>query len=93
MFQLAERYPSKVYRVVVVEPQTPWAFDPQVLSLKNSHGVSLDVIRKRTFAYELLKPTYYAWFLSKADSKKLMSESEAILRKCFEVSLIMIGLK
>lgn len=70
---------------MIVEPQAPWAFDPISLSLKNSHGVSEDALRKRVFAYEVIKPTYFAWFLSRSDSLKLLKESEEILKQCFEV--------
>jgi hypothetical protein len=53
--QLAEKSPGHVYRVVIVEPQTPWAFDPRVLAEKNSHGVSVDVLAKRLYDYGVIK--------------------------------------
>ena len=88
--QLAEKYPPKVYRVIILEPQTPWAFDPYVLALKNSHAVSEDVLRKRAFAYDVIKPQYYAWFLDRIDSSRLLKESVDVLQKCFQVKLIML---
>ena len=84
-FQLAEKFQQKVYRVVIIEPQTPWALDPRQLALKNSHGVSEEVLRKKVFAYDAIKPTYYAWFLDRTDSSRLLQECMGILQSCFQV--------
>ena len=84
-FQLAEKSQQKIYRVIIIEPQTPWALDPRQLALKNSHGVSEEVLRKKVFAYDVIKPTYYAWFLDRSDSSRLLRESSTILENCFQV--------
>lgn len=83
-FQLAERSPGNMYRVIVLEPQTSWAFDPHTLASKNKHGLTLDVIAKRIGCYETLSPIYYAWFLGKHDSRLLLKTSLDILQHCFE---------
>ena len=84
-FQLAEKFAHKIYRIVLCEPQTPWALDPHTLALKNSHGVPENVLRKKVFDFGVIKPSYYAWFLDKADSCRLLKESLEILQKCFQV--------
>ncbi len=83
-FQLAERSPDYIYRVIVLEPQTTWAFDPCTLASKNKHGVTIDSIAKRIGSYETLAPTYYAWFLGQNDSRLLLNTSLNLLRICLE---------
>lgn len=36
-----------LYIPVVLEPQTPWAFDPQELFKRNSHGVELEILQQK----------------------------------------------
>lgn len=40
------------YGITIVEPSTPWAFDPEELARKNTHGVPLETIRSMLARWE-----------------------------------------
>ncbi len=72
------------YRVVLAEPKTPWRMDPKELAERNSHNVPEETIRKRLGEFQVVIPTYYAWFLSTRDSKALSSYGRRFLVRCLE---------
>lgn len=84
-FKMAEKYADKVYRIVILEPHTPWCFDPYALAERNSHGVTADVLRKKIFSYDkVISPMYYAWFAGRDESRDLLKMSYDLLKMCFE---------
>lgn len=69
--ELARDY---LYIPVVLEPQTPWAFDPHELFKRNNHGVQLEilqqkvsglylilVIKYRVVSYKSISRTEFRW--------------------------------
>ncbi|WAR10276.1 N4BP2-like protein [Mya arenaria] len=38
---------SHYYHIIIVEPETPWRYDPDILAARNSHGVTKDIIAKK----------------------------------------------
>lgn len=44
---LVEYAESQGYEVRIEEPKTPWAFDPEELTKRNTHGLSLEVIQSK----------------------------------------------
>jgi len=73
---------SKGYTVVIVEPKTPWKFDPDELVTKNLHNVSRSKIEARLKDWHRITPYYYGWFLNPADSMLLLELSSSWFRKC-----------
>lgn len=49
------------YHVVVVEPLSPWRYNPEELAKKNSHEVEIDLIeaKLRALLNNVLRPMYY----------------------------------
>jgi len=82
-FSIAEQY---MYMVVLVEPRTPWRFDPVQLAARNSHGVPRNIITKRVKEYELVTPRYFGWFLNEADSLVLLEMANSLLLRCLQTS-------
>ena len=61
----------------------------RVLAKKNKHGVSTEVLEKRVKLYQKLRyvrPMYFGWFLSEADSKLVMDLAYQVLVKVQETS-------
>jgi len=91
------------YIVIVVTPQTPWALQPDLLALKNMHGISLKMCQGKVGAFQNILPYYWAWFLNQNDSTKLLTlackyfdmcidmipECEQHLRTCFTLGIFM----
>ena len=73
---------SEGYIVLLVEPKTPWRLDVDILTEKNSHGVSKDILNKKIKMYMPIIPAYFGWFLCSNDSKKLLSGSKKLLQSC-----------
>ena len=67
------------YSVVILEPQTPWAKDPEQLALRNSHQVKENVIRKKLKEWQEIRPRYFCWQLNLADSHLLLIQAKNIL--------------
>ena len=67
------------YSVVILEPQTPWAKDPEQLALRNSHKVKEGVIRKKLKEWQEIRPRYFCWQLNLADSQLLLIQAKNIL--------------
>jgi len=44
---LVEYAEVQEYEVIIKEPKTPWAFDPEELAKRNTHGVSLEAIQSK----------------------------------------------
>lgn len=82
-FSNANRAPY-AYRVVIMEPKTPWCFDPAQLALKNTHGVDREVLEKKVAQFETALPIYYAWFLSPSDSRALMDRGRILFKNVYE---------
>ena len=72
------------YRVIVVEPKTPWKLNLEMLVNKNSHGVDENVIRKRIDRFLPVNPLYYAWFLSPLDSQILLAKTNELFKVLYE---------
>ena len=49
------------YHVVIVEPFTPWKYDPDELALRNKHNVDRDLIAKKlkSLTDNVYRPLYY----------------------------------
>ncbi|KAF2361661.1 Cyclic nucleotide phosphodiesterase [Trinorchestia longiramus] len=60
------------YITLIMEPKTPWAWNPKLLAQKNIHGVDEELISKKLSSYEKSEPIYYAWFLNSRDSCELL---------------------
>ena len=75
---------SYTYRVIVVEPKTPWRFDPLQLSLKNSHDVSSEVLEKKIKSYVQAVPLYFGWFLNPSDSKKMLEMAMDLFKQLYK---------
>ena len=82
-FMNAETAPY-TYRVIVVEPKTPWKLNLEMLVKKNSHGVDENVIRKRIDRFLPVNPLYYAWFLSPLDSQILLAKTNELFKVLYE---------
>lgn len=78
-FQIAN---SEGYIVLIVEPKTPWRYNPEILSKRNNHAVSLELLQKKLKMYQPVIPLYYGWFLSVLDSRNLITMSKDILKMC-----------
>ena len=74
---------SYTYRVIVVEPKTPWRFDPVQLSLKNSHDVSSEVLEKKVKSYVQAVPLYFGWFLNPSDSKTMLDKAMDLFKQLY----------
>lgn len=72
------------YRLVIVEPQTPWKLDPEQLSIRNTHSVSQEVLSKRVTQFQEAVPLYFAWFLSPADSRSIYDRAMILFRNIYE---------
>ena len=60
-----------------------------MLAKKNKHGVSCEVLEKRVKLYQkfrYIRPMYFGWFLSEADSKLVMNMAYQVLAKVQETS-------
>ena len=67
------------YSVVILEPQTPWAKDPEQLAMRNSHNVKESVIRKKVKEWQEIRPRYFCWQLNLADSHLLLMQAKNFL--------------
>ena len=75
---------SKGYRVVVLEPKTPWKRNAKELARRNSHNVTEDVLSKKLGQFDRVSPLYYAWFLSDDASRQLLAYSGGLLTSCLD---------
>ena len=75
---------SEGYIVLLVEPKTPWRLDVDILTEKNHHGVSKDILNKKVKMYMPIIPVYFGWFLCAKDSEKLLSGSKKLLQSCLK---------
>ncbi len=71
------------YRVFVIEPQTPWKWNAEELSHKNTHEVSQEVLSKRIHQYQIVMPVYFGWFLSPADSRSLYDRAMILFKNLY----------
>ena len=67
------------YSVVILEPQTPWARNPEQLAVRNSHNVNENAIRKKLKEWQEIRPRYFCWLLNLADSHLLLMQAKNIL--------------
>ncbi|KAK4297821.1 hypothetical protein Pmani_029793 [Petrolisthes manimaculis] len=74
-----------LYTPLVLEAQTPWAFDPQELTLRNKHGVPKEILVQKVKSYQPVQPLYYGWFLNEADSWKLCDIAKSWLQAAINV--------
>lgn len=72
------------YKIVIVEPQTPWKLDPEVLVEKNTHEVELQVLTKRMHQFKPVLPLYFGWFLSPADSRSLFDRAMILFKNLYD---------
>ena len=75
---------SEGYIILLVEPKTPWLLDVDILTEKNKHGVSKDILNKKVQMYMPIIPAYFGWFLCATDSEKLLSGSKKLLQSCLK---------
>ncbi|CAG0881872.1 unnamed protein product [Darwinula stevensoni] len=74
------------YVVLLIEPKTPWFKDAEELARRNTHNVSVDLLKRRLHAWQKMSPLYYGWFLNEADTWLLKRVGDAWLERCLEVS-------
>ena len=67
------------YSVVILEPQTPWARNPEQLAVRNSHNVNENAIKKKLKEWQEIRPRYFCWLLNLADSHLLLMQAKNIL--------------
>ena len=79
---LAKQY---CYVVILVEPKTPWKFEPRKLAAKNAHNVSYPKICKKVEQFDEILPHYFGWFLSPAECVRLQIMAKDVLWKCLQV--------
>ncbi|XP_060590391.1 2',3'-cyclic-nucleotide 3'-phosphodiesterase-like isoform X2 [Ruditapes philippinarum] len=74
------------YHVVIVEPRTPWRYDPDELAARNIHNVDRDLISKKlkSLTDNVYRPLYYGWFVCKTDSSLLVKKSREVLKQCLD---------
>ncbi|KAJ8867418.1 hypothetical protein PR048_031219 [Dryococelus australis] len=70
------------YVVVVVEPRTPWKWDPEQLAKKNTHKVNMEVMFAKLEMWDTIVPLYFGWFLNTVDSCILSLVGQAHLEEC-----------
>jgi len=75
---------SFTYKVIVVEPKTPWKFDPDELSERNTHGLTLEHLQKKIKQFETAVPLYFGWFLSPADSRSIYDRAMILFKNLYE---------
>ena len=68
----------------MVEPRTPWKFDPEELSERNTHGLTLQNLQKKIHTYETAVPLYFGWFLSPADSRSIYDRTMILFKNLYE---------
>ncbi|XP_053120967.1 2',3'-cyclic-nucleotide 3'-phosphodiesterase [Hemicordylus capensis] len=77
LFDIADKYR---YKVILVEPKTPWKMDCLQLKDKNQWKLSADELKKLKPSLEKdFLPLYYGWFLSKKSSENLRKTGQAFL--------------
>jgi len=85
------------YTVLLVIPQTPWAFDAQQLVQMNTHGVSFKDIKLKVEKFEEAIPCFWGWFLNDEDSTQLCTLGIKYFNDCvrlmkdFSLFLPMLG--
>ena len=72
------------YIVILAEPKTPWRLNAAILAEKNSHGVPREALQKKVRSYLPAVPLYFGWFLSSYDGRRLMDQSQNLLKLCLE---------
>lgn len=70
------------YVVVMVTPKTPWRFNPEELSARNKHGVTVDILWKKVKMFQDTIPLYYGWFLNEGDSERLLNVGKSAYQIC-----------
>ena len=70
------------YTVVPVVPKTKWKFDACELAKRNKHGVEQEFLEKKVSKFETVVPYYYAWFMNKDDSERLITLGSKWLDIC-----------
>ncbi|KAH1174323.1 2',3'-cyclic-nucleotide 3'-phosphodiesterase isoform X2 [Mauremys mutica] len=77
LFDIADKYQ---YKVLFVEPKTPWKMDCLQLKDKNQWKLSVEDLKKMKPSLEKdFLPLYYGWFLSKKSSENLRKTGQAFL--------------
>lgn len=77
LFDIADKFR---YKVILVEPKTPWKMDCLQLKDKNQWKLSADELKKLKPSLEKdFLPLYYGWFLSKRSSENLRKTGQAFL--------------
>ena len=72
------------YLVILIEPKTPWRLNPIILTEKNCHNVTNDVLVKKVEEYSSVFPLYYGWFLGRSESRKLRYGGKKLLKSIVE---------
>lgn len=77
---------EQYYHVIIVEPLTPWRYDPAELTKRNTHGVDEETISKKLQSLQdnVYTPLYYGWFLTKDDSALVVKKFRDVLQQCVE---------
>ncbi|XP_066483285.1 2',3'-cyclic-nucleotide 3'-phosphodiesterase [Tiliqua scincoides] len=77
LFDIADKF---CYKVILLEPKTPWKMDCLQLKDKNQWKLSADELKKLKPSLEKdFLPLYYGWFLSKRSSENLRKTGQAFL--------------
>ena len=58
--------------------------DAGELSEKNSHGVSIEILKKRIKSFEMAVPLYFGWFLSPKDSRSIYDRAMILFKNLYE---------
>ena len=70
------------YIVVVVTPHTSWLLQPTELAARSAHGLTLQQCQRKVQDFQETHPYYWAWFLSRRDSDKLLKLAHRFFDEC-----------
>jgi len=70
------------YIVIVIVPHSAWALQPAQLVERNVHGLSLEMCQRKVKDFHETGPYYWAWFLDRSDSEKLLQLADEYFDEC-----------
>ena len=56
------------YNVVIVEPRTPWAKDPEELARRSLHNLTAETVQQKLRGFRPFVAQFYGWFLDARDT-------------------------
>jgi len=70
------------YIVTMVTPCTPWLLQPTELAARSAHGLTLQRCQWKVEDFLDTHPYYWAWFLNRRDSEKLLKLAHKFFDEC-----------